>query len=751
MLGTPLTFNAGTVNVQATGQQGSISVAYDGQTAQQPSLISTGGKVTLNADNSTGNAGNISISADAINITSAFSIHANALASGNGGSIDVTTAGGDLSAQGGTGSFVISANGIGSGMTGGTVNLSSAGAITAKGGSIDVTPSDGSGGTITAVAATTLNLTGIFDASGKGLGTGGNLTLVQSSASPLDLSRATLQAEGGPPASGDNVDITYSSASPLKVKTISAINSNGATGGTIHVTNGASGDMTVFASGTIDTNAAGALAGSITLTPFDPQNNNITLEIASTGNFNSILSATGKSVNFSAVPQVILGLAAVTATNGDINICATGTGSCMVAALADLGVRANQQAPVQGRVEVTNDQQVQVNGNMVISTPVFTLDTGGGTHYTGVDAFKSTTVNTDVMNFGTGSFLDGGGSQNLTIKSLSATTLQINVAGGSTTGFKNASGSTIDAGSVAALNIAAIGSGTAVLQLTGITGINGGQLLSGGGAITTGANVQVTSNSELNIQSNQGTVTLGGDVKTTNNTGSEIVTVSAGGNLTQTGGQISTSGNLTLMSTNGNIGTSSTQPIQVSAPNLTLNTGASGGSVFAAQAGNTPVNLGNSSAGTATSVHGDLNFTSGGPLTLVAGNDITAGGAMNLKADSITVPSRSVSTGNGSLTLNAVTGPININGASPTIQSRGGDIIIQLGSIASNPYPNDPLAAHPEIVVPGGAGSVFWGQAPGITLNGSNSVNPLVHNVSFDTKGIPNGIVLNGLVTILAQ
>jgi hypothetical protein len=121
----------------------------------------------------------------------------------------------------------------------------------------------------------------------------------------------------------------------------------------------------------------------------------------------------------------------------------------------------------------------------------------------------------------------------------------------------------------------------------------------------------------------------------------------------------------------------------------------------------------------------------------------------------------SATASNGSLTLNAVTGPINFNGSSSSITSTGGDIIIQLGTIASSPYPNDTDAEWTGggLTLSGTGGSVFWGTAQsgcssncGIQVTGSdNQANTPGHNISFDTKGVVSGIVLGSNVNLTAN
>ena|ERR1700733_11029354 len=157
---------------------------------------------------------------------------------------------------------------------------------------------------------------------------------------------------------------------------------------------------------------------------------------------------------------------------------------------------------------------------------------------------------------------------------------------------------------------------------------------------------------------------------------------------------------------------------------------------------------------------GVMQFSTAGALTVTGGNTVTAGQSLSLKADSMQVPG-SVTASNGSLTLNAVTGPINFNGSLNNITSTGGDIIIQLGTIASSPYPNDTAAAWTgsgvDIVL--GSGSIFWGTAQsgcssscGIQVTGSGNVfSTPGHNISFDTKGVASGIVIGSNVTLSAN
>ena len=124
--GKPLKFNnSGTTSVTSQGVESKITFTFAGSPSGQNSLIFTGGAVTASADNPQGNAGSVIVQADKVNNTTTVSLHANALASGNGGQVSVTLDRGNLSLGTSAGSFAMAATSMGTG-NGGSITIEDA-------------------------------------------------------------------------------------------------------------------------------------------------------------------------------------------------------------------------------------------------------------------------------------------------------------------------------------------------------------------------------------------------------------------------------------------------------------------------------------------------------------------------------------------------------------------------------------------------------------------------------------------------
>lgn len=325
LLGTPLRLNAGTVELKSQGNFSTVEIAYDGSPSGAASLISTGGGVTLDADNPDGDGGNVIVTADTINVTSALNMHADALSSGNGGVIYVIADGGNLSVDGGSAGLTVSADGAGSGKAAGSISFSASGELHLTGAAIGLVPGiDGVGGTITAYASEDITIEGTLAAEGNGSGSGGSINLTSDAA--LDLSNASLSANGGDTGDGGIINLAYSSTDEQTIKDLTATGSSN--GGAITIVNNGSFDLVVSVSGNIDTsiNAGETLAGSTTLVVSDAQSFGINFHIGASGGFNSFLTAEAAAVTVNAEPVVSLGLNAITANVGDVDITANADG-----------------------------------------------------------------------------------------------------------------------------------------------------------------------------------------------------------------------------------------------------------------------------------------------------------------------------------------------------------------------------------------------------------------------------------------
>ena len=836
--GYPLTITAGTVLVQDQGTTNhKIFAGYAGSFYGASGLVLNGtGGVTFDASGNAGNGGSVQILVDQASITApTLTLNANGPSSGNGDggtisySAQATTLGssskGILTANAASagignaqvsptspaiqffpgssnvtlgvnnGMFSLSAQGGSQSGNAGAINVNPSGNITVDSTgtpvNVSVPGSSGNGGIISlngshvtfSGTGTSLNANGSATA-----GNGGTITLV---AGTLSVSKTNFSVNAGS-SSGNagSISTFYAGNSTLSFGALSAnATAAGATGGTITFTGSADSDMNLAFYGYVDTSAAGNLAGSFTIVPKNTANDNVTVTIESSGDFYSIISATAKSFDFEATPTVVVGVAGITSTGGDVTINAPGSGTCCAVAARALSPQQAQS----GKVEVNGD--VDSAGNTNIITPHVEIQPTHGIVGVGSNVNNTVDVQTDLLDLGNASYVSGGAFGNVVnITPLTSAGLTINVPGGGKAGMQQGMSVNITATGSQPVTVNATGSGRANFVMNVASpnqGLNG-QIAADSGPITIGSNVDVTGNSNLllmsktgsitvngtltgassvdvdsapamsggtgavtiansikttgnsgtekvtlrgggnlttqsgatittsdnvSLTSNTGAIAIGDNVSTTGTTGSEVITATAQGNITQTAGTLSTSGSVEVQSTAGNIGSSGT-PLQVSAKYLTLNTGSSGGDAYAQQTATTAVTL-IDSPGMPVSVNGALSFQTAGALTLDITSNVSAGKSLKLVSDSMTVNSPSVQSSNGSLTLNAVTGPITINGNAPGITSTGGDVIIQLGAIVSNPYPNQPLAQYtgPNLTVTrNGAGNIYWGLRDPIAL-----------------------------------
>lgn len=253
--GTPVTFEAGTVTVTSQGQNSNITINYNEGVSGVPTFVSTGGTVTLNADGPAYNAGNISITADSLNITSGLNAHASALDTGAGGTISIDTNTGNISIVGGTGGITLAANGSGEHGSGGAIYLDSVGTLTVNSNAVSVLPgTDGNGGDLGFSADGAVTVSGVFNVSGDGTGNGGSIGV---EGNTLDISSASFTADGGDSGSGGEVYL-YTTTGDLTIAAsdVSASAGTGGNGGIIYLQIG--GNLTA----TGDFDVSGDAAGS---------------------------------------------------------------------------------------------------------------------------------------------------------------------------------------------------------------------------------------------------------------------------------------------------------------------------------------------------------------------------------------------------------------------------------------------------------------------------------------------------------
>jgi hypothetical protein len=258
----PLKFNNGTTEIFATGQESQINIDYPGAASGANSLIFAGGTVTLNTDNDQATAGDINIIADGVkgNDGSPLNLLARGNATFDGGHVTVNAAkvlledaasSIDVSAKGSSGNggnVSITAttlirmkgstktNGVCTVGDGGTVNLSGTtvlfDSIEANSGNVDscvavaaaglkpLTAGNGDGGTIIITAnrvdGTESAIFNSITANGQGSGKGGEIQINNTNAIDLtDLSLRGITAEGAGTGTAEGGKITIAKVSAV--------------------------------------------------------------------------------------------------------------------------------------------------------------------------------------------------------------------------------------------------------------------------------------------------------------------------------------------------------------------------------------------------------------------------------------------------------------------------------------------------------------------------------------------------------
>jgi hypothetical protein len=295
--GTLIEMDAGTVELNAFGDFSAVNFTYQGSAAGTDSLVMSGGKVTITAGNPSGDGGYISIQTDQINLATELELNVNSDA-GNGGSISISTTAGSFTTVSEIGQISAFAKGL-------------------------------AGGTISIITDGSMTLAGEVDVSANDSGNAGTVTLT--SGESADFSEFAMNANGGSTGTGGNVNIEVANESTLSILSIAAIGGVEA-GGNISITSVAAADLDVnLLESLLTSDSEEEFTGSLTLTVNDSSSNNISLSISEDADFSTILTATGKSVSVTSLSDIRLGLAAVEAVDGDIEMCVDGSGTCAVA------------------------------------------------------------------------------------------------------------------------------------------------------------------------------------------------------------------------------------------------------------------------------------------------------------------------------------------------------------------------------------------------------------------------------------
>ena len=313
----------------SSGDAGSVIVdAYDstitfssdgGIQATVPGTNGKGGHVELYGATIDATAGGVAVNVD-----------------GNG-----TGDGGSMLIEGSTMSFgesqedaVLTASANGSG-AGGSIeiqfpSLTIAGALYASAGP----NGNANGGTINLHNLGSFDISGKLEAAGNGAGTGGAITVAGFG---NNLADSVINADGGDTGDGGSININCYVFGEFPIGSMSASTTQETGGGSIQIINGANGDLSVIASGMVQTTTNSDpenQSGSFTLIVSDTNSNNASVEIGEDGGFNSIMTVEAASVSFTAIPDVVVGLSDVVSNAGDIVVCADGSGSCAVAVAA---------------------------------------------------------------------------------------------------------------------------------------------------------------------------------------------------------------------------------------------------------------------------------------------------------------------------------------------------------------------------------------------------------------------------------
>ena len=267
-----------------------------------------------------------------------------------GGQISLTSLVGDINVGSGGDAIPLSAQALSSG-NGGTISLTSAGDLNLNPADFSVNAlNDSNGGILSFTAGQMFTTSGTYQANGQGSGTGGSLsvnasdftfsdvtemnliggdsgnggtaTLTQTNASTdlADFSNLSVFVDGGASdESGGNCSFTYAAVA-LNIGTISATSTVEGDGGAVNITSTSNVDLVVSILGSLNTNGEADYDGSITFAPFDSSNNSLDLTIGEEADFETVLNVTAMSVSLTAESNTVLNVNHLVSVNGDINL-----------------------------------------------------------------------------------------------------------------------------------------------------------------------------------------------------------------------------------------------------------------------------------------------------------------------------------------------------------------------------------------------------------------------------------------------
>jgi hypothetical protein len=288
---------------------------------------------------------------------------------------------------------------------------------------------DTKGGDITLQTLGTLAFRGEADASSSGIREGGNVNL---SASELDTSSGLIVVNGGDEGgSGGIVDMQIDSDSDLLLGGVSA--TGYLEGGQISITNIANENLVVQIMGVVDTSAINSEdpnmpAGAFVLSVADSEANEVALRIQEGGGFKSTVNSEAKSISITAIADSLLGIDDVVANNGDITVCADGSGSCETSTLESSDSTANRRFDPSGSKVIIFGRAIAPNGGLILTCPK--IETAAAVDeqirlQSGAD--KPVEIRCDELSFGNNSFIHGASfaSGDISISSLGNSGLKL--------------------------------------------------------------------------------------------------------------------------------------------------------------------------------------------------------------------------------------------------------------------------------------------------------------------------------------
>ncbi len=447
-------------------------------------------------------------------------------------------------------------------------------------------------------------------------------------------------------------------------------------------------------SNTANFNTSNSTAGSVTLT--NPNNNFGTVTVNAVGN----PTAAGANVSLTDVSGIILGTSAIS---------------------GNLTVNANGNITTSGAVSLTN-----TNGNKVVSL--------------------TTTPNTGLINFGTGSNLNN----NTINASAFGNSVVVDVVGNATIG-NLATGGTVGSPTITNAGAGYVAAPTVTVSSPGVTGATGTATVNTTTGVVTGVSISVPAGQFLSATPTTITLTGGGNVTATANasvasgaitslaiatgglgyTSAPTVVISGGGGTGATADAVISGGAVTAFILN-NAGSGYT-----SAPTITLVGGGANPTTTATVtqnvvAANSPITV--NATGTAT----------------IAGNLIANGANITVTAPVIAQGSNYIGAGNGAnvLTMNATAGNLtvgNLRANSVTLTAGAGNISQTAGTITT-PSTTSTISASGNIALTGnnafgGSTLVLTGNqvsvtnSAALTLSNSTSTGNMTINTTPSTFG----------------